>query len=72
MIMLTKVVNNNKPEQRTKSMHILFSICLRFVCSFSIYVCVINLKLNGGVSGVSRSKSGEVMPLYFIYTYIQR
>ena len=67
MIMLTKVVNNNKPEQRTKSMHILFSICLRFVCSFSIYVCVINLKLKD-FQGVSRGRLCHFT--LFILTFI--
>ena len=45
MIMLTKVVNNNKPEQRTKSMHnflfYLFKVCLFL---FYFHICI-NLKL---------------------------
>ena len=63
MIMLTKVVNNNKPEQRAKSMHI-FIFCL-FKVSY-----MYKFK-SERFAGFSRGKSEEVMLLCFIYTYIQ-
>ena len=58
MIMLTKVVNNNKPEQRAKSMHIfifyLFKVCLFL---FYFHTCI-NSKVKDlqVFQGVSRRK----------------
>ena len=67
MIMLTKVVNNNKPEQRTKSMHnfifYLFKVCLFL---FYSHICI-NLKLK-----IFRSFKGQVGGSYatLLYFYL--
>ena len=56
MIMLTKVINKNKPEQRTKSRHIffyLFKVCLFL---FYIYMYTFKVKDLQEFQGVSRGK----------------
>ena len=59
MIMLTKVINNNKPKQRTKSMHIfifyLFKVCL-FLFYSHIYIYKFKVKDFQEFQGVSRGK----------------
>ena len=64
MIMLTKVINKNKPEQRTKSMHIffyLFKVCLFL---FYIYMYTFKVKDLQEFQGVSRGKFATLIYLY--------
>ena len=58
MIMLTKVVNNNKPKQRTKSMHIFIFYLFKVVCSFSTHIYIYKFKVKDfqEFQGVSRGK----------------